>query len=71
MVELVKFVYVMITLLSIVVVAKNSQVTFFYFYFLITTGNKENICFKDADCPQDICSYPFKPKCNIYGYCSC
>ncbi|RHN42106.1 putative Late nodulin [Medicago truncatula] len=59
MVELVKFVYVMITLLSIVVVAKNSQ------------GNKENICFKDADCPQDICSYPFKPKCNIYGYCSC
>lgn len=40
----------------------------FLFSHFITTGV---ICFKDSDCPLDLCSYPFKPKCDTYGYCRC
>ncbi|CAJ2669742.1 unnamed protein product [Trifolium pratense] len=56
MAKIVKFVYVMIILLSL---------------FLVATNSKRNIpCVYDGDCPIKLCRYPLKAKC-LGGICHC
>ncbi|CAJ2640535.1 unnamed protein product [Trifolium pratense] len=52
--KIVKFVHVMIILNYIIL-----------FAMIIDAGNR---CFQDSDCPQNMCSPPFKPGC-FYGWC--
>nr|QQO74635.1 nodule-specific cysteine-rich peptide G19 [Pisum sativum] len=61
MVEVVKFVYVIIIFLCLIPVGMNDD--------------ELKSCTQDSDCPKSMCLFPLKPKCymfvNPWGTCSC
>ncbi|RHN67901.1 putative Late nodulin [Medicago truncatula] len=64
MVEIIKFIYVMVNFISVFLVSMNVE------------GRK---CKQDSDCPEYICTFPWKPTCveayflmyNRQNYCTC
>lgn len=98
MVEIIKFIYVMVNFISVFLVSMNVEGNPFLnvlnflnyllhnilshfnntllLFFFITTGRK---CKQDSDCPEYICTFPWKPTCveayflmyNRQNYCTC
>ncbi|KEH34414.1 Nodule Cysteine-Rich (NCR) secreted peptide [Medicago truncatula] len=45
----------------------------FVYLFLIATNVEayKNRCFRDSDCPKEMCNHPKIPKCVNNAYCKC